>query len=122
MSHAVPSPQQSPQSQMTVMRHGCSLRTPNRYHESGIPSSCLSCWMAATLKLEEGRPSPSIPLHIHPTHIVKLAAHDMHLGRDGPEVVIRLLVANVAGTDHLPDLAGYLWVSAASSRYGTVTE
>lgn len=42
------------------------------------------------------------------THIVKLAAHDVHLGRDGAEVVVRLLIADVAGTDDLSDLARYL--------------
>jgi len=41
------------------------------------------------------------------THLVIVAAHHMHVSRYGAQVVVRLLVAHVAGADDLLDLAGH---------------
>lgn len=43
-------------------------------------------------------------MHV-PAHLVKFPSHAVHLWSYRPEVVIRLLVIDVAGTYYLPDLA-----------------
>jgi hypothetical protein len=41
------------------------------------------------------------------THVVVVALDDVHVGCDGSEVLIRLLVADVARAEYLLDLAWY---------------
>lgn len=55
-----------------------------------------------------------MPLYRSPpyTHLVELAAHDVHLRRNRAQVVVRLLVADIASAEDLPDLAGDLGVSS----------
>jgi hypothetical protein len=78
------------------------------------------------------RPSASFPVRLPPgpsyrdkasrcgmtAHVVKLPADDVHLGSDGPEVIVRLLVADVACADDLPDLPRYLRAISRNSCMG----
>lgn len=45
---------------------------------------------------------------LRPAHIVKLAPDDVYLRGDGPQVIVRLLVADIARADDLADLPGHL--------------
>lgn len=41
----------------------------------------------------------------HTTHIIPVPLDNMHIACNGPEVVVRLLIADVASADNLLDLS-----------------
>jgi hypothetical protein len=42
------------------------------------------------------------------TYLVEFSTDDVDLGRDGAQVIVRLPIGDIAGTDNLTDFAGHL--------------
>ena len=56
------------------------------------------------------------------TYLVKLAPHDVHVWRYCPQIIIRFLVADVAGAYYLTDLSWYLPVSDGPTKLSPLRE
>lgn len=91
------------ESRSPVGMHWCPCMTPIR----------MGVWVTVTdsgkllCSAPRAHVSTAIPQASGKTHLVVVAPHDIHVGRDAPEVLIRLAVAHVARAENLLDLAGH---------------